>query len=161
MNITWVSEIVNIVVVLQSPDWVKMLYVRGHERGNPFYLRYLSRPVIGHSLLTATLDLLSKSLDLDIKSSRLVISSDRDRLYINTLDFLFRGYTLICRALDLSYQVIDYLVHVLDLLSKAPDFLTQCPPRSRRVSGLDFGSEDPGSIPRLPSPRVGPLMARR
>ena len=28
-------------------------------------------------------------------------------------------------------------------------------------SGLDFGSEDPGSIPRLPSPRVGPLMARR
>ena len=27
--------------------------------------------------------------------------------------------------------------------------------------GLDFGSEDPGSIPRLPSPRVGPLMARR
>ena len=28
-------------------------------------------------------------------------------------------------------------------------------------SGLDFGLEDPGSIPRLPSPRVGPLMARR
>ena len=45
MNITWVSEIVNIVVFLQSPDWVKMLYVRGHERGNPFYFRYLSRPV--------------------------------------------------------------------------------------------------------------------
>ena len=22
-----------------------MLHVRGHERGNPFYLRYLSRPV--------------------------------------------------------------------------------------------------------------------
>ena len=35
------------------------------------------------------------------------------------------------------------------------------PPRWRRGSGLDFGSEDPGSIPRLPSPRVGPLMARR
>ena len=33
------------------------------------------------------------------------------------------------------------------------------PPRWRRGSGLDFGSEDPGSIPRLPSPRVGPLMA--
>ena len=31
------------------------------------------------------------------------------------------------------------------------------PPRWRRGSGLDFGSEDPGSIPRLPSPRVGPL----
>ena len=29
------------------------------------------------------------------------------------------------------------------------------PPRWRRGSGLDFGSEDPGSIPRLPSPRVG------
>ena len=35
------------------------------------------------------------------------------------------------------------------------------PPRWRRGSGLDFGSGDPGSIPRLPSPRVGPLMARR
>ena len=29
------------------------------------------------------------------------------------------------------------------------------------VAGWDFGSGDPGSIPRLPSPRVGPLMARR
>ena len=28
-------------------------------------------------------------------------------------------------------------------------------------SGLDCGSEDPGSIPGIPSPRVGPLMARR
>ena len=36
-----------------------------------------------------------------------------------------------------------------------------CPPRWRRGSRLDFGSEDPGSIPRLPSPRVGPLVARR
>ena len=35
------------------------------------------------------------------------------------------------------------------------------PPRWRRGSGLDFGSEDPGSISRLPSPRVGPLVARR
>ena len=35
------------------------------------------------------------------------------------------------------------------------------PPRWRRGRGLDFGSEDPGSIPCLPSPRVGPLMARR
>ena len=35
------------------------------------------------------------------------------------------------------------------------------PPRWRRGSGLDFGSEDPGSISRLPSPRVDPLMARR
>ena len=35
------------------------------------------------------------------------------------------------------------------------------PPRWRRGSGLDFGSEYPGSIPRLPSPRVGPLTARR
>ena len=24
------------------------------------------------------------------------------------------------------------------------------------VAGLDFGSEDPGSVPRLPSPRVDP-----
>ena len=30
-----------------------------------------------------------------------------------------------------------------------------------RGSGLDCGSEDPGSIPGLPSPRVGLLMARR
>ena len=35
-----------------------------------------------------------------------------------------------------------------------------CPPRWRRGSELDFGSEDPGSIPCLPSPRVGPLMAK-
>ena len=36
-----------------------------------------------------------------------------------------------------------------------------CPPRWRRGSGLDCGSEDPVSIPGIPSPRVGPLMARR
>ena len=30
-----------------------------------------------------------------------------------------------------------------------------------RGSGLDFGSDDSGLIPGLPSPRVGPLMARR
>ena len=35
-----------------------------------------------------------------------------------------------------------------------------CPPRWRRGSGLDFGSDDPGSSPGLPSPRVGPLMTR-
>ena len=35
------------------------------------------------------------------------------------------------------------------------------PPRWRRGSGLDFGSEEPCSILGLPSPRVGPLMARR
>ena len=35
------------------------------------------------------------------------------------------------------------------------------PPRWRRGSGLDCTSEDPGSIPGLPSPPVGPLMARR
>ena len=29
------------------------------------------------------------------------------------------------------------------------------------VAGLDFESEDPGSVPSLPSPRVGSLMARR
>ena len=36
-----------------------------------------------------------------------------------------------------------------------------CPPRWRRGSGLDFGSEDPGSIPGLPSLCAGPLKARR
>ena len=35
------------------------------------------------------------------------------------------------------------------------------PPRWRRGSGLDCGSEDPGSIPGIFSLRVGPLMARR
>ena len=38
---------------------------------------------------------------------------------------------------------------------------THGPLRWHRGSGLDFGSEDPGSIPRLPSQRVDPLMARR
>ena len=27
-------------------------------------------------------------------------------------------------------------------------------------SGLDCGSDDPGSIPSIPPPRVGPLMAK-
>ena len=35
------------------------------------------------------------------------------------------------------------------------------PPRCHRGSGLDCGSEDPGSIPGILSPCVGPLMARR
>ena len=35
------------------------------------------------------------------------------------------------------------------------------PPWWRRGSGLDFGSGDPGSIPCIPSPRVGLLMERR
>ena len=35
------------------------------------------------------------------------------------------------------------------------------PPRWRRGSGMECGSEDPGSTPGVPSPRVGPLMARR
>ena len=30
-----------------------------------------------------------------------------------------------------------------------------------RGSGLDCGSEDPSSISGIPSPRMGPLMARR
>ena len=37
----------------------------------------------------------------------------------------------------------------------------RCRPPWRRGSGLDCGSEDPGSIPGLTSPPVGPLMARR
>ena len=32
------------------------------------------------------------------------------------------------------------------------------PPRWRRGSGLDCGSEDPGSIPGIPSPRVDPVF---
>ena len=43
MNITWVSEIVNIVVFLQSPDWVKMLHVRGHERGKARKIHYINK----------------------------------------------------------------------------------------------------------------------
>ena len=35
------------------------------------------------------------------------------------------------------------------------------PPRWCRGSGLVCGSKDPGSIPGIPSPRVGPLMVRR
>ena len=38
---------------------------------------------------------------------------------------------------------------------------TCSPPRWRRGSVLDCGSEDPGSILGLPSACVGPLMARR
>ena len=46
-------------------------------------------------------------------------------------------------------------------VKKLPHFYELRPLRWRRGSGLDFGSEDPGSIPRLPSPGVCPLMARR
>ena len=42
-----------------------------------------------------------------------------------------------------------------------PMALNDCPPRWRRGSGLDCGSEDPGSIPGIPSPHGGPLMASR
>ena len=35
------------------------------------------------------------------------------------------------------------------------------PPQRRKGSGLDCGSEDPGLIPSIPSPLVGPPMARR
>ena len=42
---------------------------------------------------------------------------------------------------------------------------TQCPWHMARRGGVEVacwtGLEDPGSIPGLPSPRVGPLMARR
>ena len=41
------------------------------------------------------------------------------------------------------------------------DTSVESPPRWCRGSGLDFGSEDPGLIPGLPSPHVGPLMVRR
>ena len=36
-----------------------------------------------------------------------------------------------------------------------------CAPRWRRGSGLDCGSGDQDSIPDIPLPCVGPLMARR
>ena len=60
----------------------------------------------------------------------------------------------------------QYVLHgqVLETVSSACYLgvdISSGPPRWRRGSGLDFGSEDPGSIPRLPSPRVNPLMARR
>ena len=45
-------------------------------------------------------------------------------------------------------------------VSKLVSLKLSCPPRWPRGSGLDFRSEDPGSIPGIPSPRVGPLMAR-
>ena len=49
-----------------------------------------------------------------------------------------------------------------ELDEQQPDLsqLGMSPPRWRRGSGLDCRSEDPGSIPSLSSPRVGPLMAR-
>ena len=40
--------------------------------------------------------------------------------------------------------------------NKLVNTIETSPPRWRRGSGLDFGSEDPGLIPRLPSPRGGP-----
>ena len=39
--------------------------------------------------------------------------------------------------------------------------LIHYPPQWCRGSGLDCGSGDLGSIPGVPSPRVGPPMARR
>ena len=46
-------------------------------------------------------------------------------------------------------------------LASCQVLLNSSPPRWRRGSGLDCGSDDPGSIPGIPSPRVGPLMAKR
>ena len=39
--------------------------------------------------------------------------------------------------------------------------ISNCPPRLLRGSGMDCGLGDPGSIPGIPMPCVGPLMARR
>ena len=39
-------------------------------------------------------------------------------------------------------------------------FTSKYQPRWHRGSGLDCGSEDPGSIPGIPPPRVGTLMAK-
>ena len=55
-------------------------------------------------------------------------------------------------------------MEIVYLYDKRDDFgfpFVNCPPRWRRGSGLDCGSEDPGSIPGIPSPHVGPLMAGR
>ena len=41
------------------------------------------------------------------------------------------------------------------------EYPSPCPPRRCRDGGLDCGSRDPGSIPGIPSPGVGPLMTRR
>ena len=46
-------------------------------------------------------------------------------------------------------------------LSVLSNLLQLGPPQWRRGSGLNCGSRDQGWIPCIPSPRVGPLMARR
>ena len=59
-------------------------------------------------------------------------------------------------------KLITLIIIVFFMMTYLQHFFIEqlSPPRWCRDSGLDFGSEDPGSIPRLPSPRVGPLMAR-
>ena len=56
---------------------------------------------------------------------------------------------------------ITVKVHTVSLGYRTFAFQYFSPPRWRRGSGLDCGSEDPGLIPSIPSPRVDPLMAKR
>ena len=81
-------------------------------------------------------------------------------LAINNFCFQFLRYIYVNRGFKARRHILDVY---RPSLNSHTFILTYCgrPPRWRRGSGLDLGSEDSGSIPCLPSPRVGPLMARR
>ena len=76
------------------------------------------------------------------------------RLFTSNTPWYFFDFALNNdKNLLIDLQLFSYILEKFSFCS--------CPPRWRRGSGLDFGSEDPGSIPRLPSPRLDPPMARR
>ena len=72
------------------------------------------------------------------------------------IEYISRSLESVRLCRDARPSVAHFHINIMFHVSNSDS-----PPRWRRGSGLDFGSEDPGSIPRLPSPRVGPLMARR
>ena len=96
-------------------------------------------------------------------------------LFINTLIFII----FLLLKIDLNYiwtslkSPLDKTINITRLVAKFlfclicflimlhDEYPSPCPPRRCRDGGLDCGSRDPGSIPGIPSPGVGPLMTRR
>ena len=71
------------------------------------------------------------------------------------LNFNSRSHTHLHKYFENILQATDYF------LALYIDVPYRRPPWWRIGSGLDCGLEDSGSIPGIPSPPVGPLMARR
>ena len=85
--------------------------------------------------------------------------------YFSHVDSLWQELAEHAIIIDLLTLSLNYFTKSLTLaITLKPGYgfhISHGPLQWRRGSGLDCGSEDPGSIPGIPSPHMGPLMARR